>query len=301
VYIDQLVDQCWSIILLYIIILIIVFILLDEVVMSSSQRRIGPYNIGTYGICSSLINGTNLIMTQLINVKLQFNYGFQLFPIIFMLISLLNYNIIYPFFLFDIYISVVIVLLFNTLSIIFLILTAFSGGSKYSILGSIRLVTQLVSFELIYTTLLLILILSYNDVCIIHYWLYGNILFNINWFYIIIYLLLLISILGDCNRTPFDLPEGESEIVAGFITELSSIYFSMILLTEYGNIILLCSLLIILFSCTTISFILYLIIICLIRSSFLRFRYDELMIIAWVIILPFIFILLLILLLILIN
>ena len=47
--------------------------------MSSSQRRIGPYNIGTYGIFSSLINGTNLIMTQLINVKLQFNYGFQLF------------------------------------------------------------------------------------------------------------------------------------------------------------------------------------------------------------------------------
>ena len=86
--------------------------------MSSSQRRIGPYNIGSYGIFSSLINGTNLIMSQLINVKLQFNYGFQLFPIVFMVISLLNYNIIYAYFLFDIYISLIIVLLFNTLSII---------------------------------------------------------------------------------------------------------------------------------------------------------------------------------------
>lgn len=270
-------------------VIIIYFILLDELIMSSSQRRIGPYNIGTYGIFSSLINGTNLIMTQLINVKLQFNYGFQLFPIVFMLISLLNYNIIYPFCLFDIYISLIIVLLFNTLSIIFLILSAFSGSSKYSILGSIRLITQLVSFELIFTTLLLIIIISYNELCIINYWLYGNILFNFNWFYIIIYLLLIITILGDCNRTPFDLPEAESEIVAGFITELSSIYFSIILLSEYGNIIVLCSLLIILFSCTTVSFILYLIIISLIRSSFLRFKYDELMIIAWVIILPFIF------------
>ena len=73
--------------------------------------------------------------------------------------------------------------------------------------------------------------------------------------------MLIITILGDCNRTPFDLPEAESEIVAGFITEFSSIYFSIILLTEYGNIIVLCSLLIILFSCTTISFILYLIIL----------------------------------------
>ena len=69
--------------------------------------------------------------------------------------------------------------------------------------------------------------------------------------------MLIITILGDCNRTPFDLPEAESEIVAGFITEFSSIYFSIILLTEYGNIIVLCSLLIILFSLLFILLIIY--------------------------------------------
>lgn len=268
--------------------------------MSSSQRRIGPYNIGLYGIFSSFINGCNLILCQFIILKVQFNYGFQLFPTLFIIYSLGCYNIVYPFFLIDITLSLILLFLFSTLSIVLLILSAFSGCSKYSLLGCIRLTGQLISFELIWTTLLLIIIWSYDDFSIINYWLYCIIdhliissslcitLYSLL-YYIIIYIIFFISILADCNRTPSDLPEAESELVAGFITEYSSIYFSIILLTEYGNIIVFIWFLMILFSITAFYFIFYLFIVCLIRSSFLRLKYDELMITAWIIILPFIF------------
>ena len=67
--------------------------------MGSAQRRIGPFNLGWYGILSSIINGCNLIITQLIIPKLHFYFGFQLFPIFFFLFSIISYSIIYPFLL----------------------------------------------------------------------------------------------------------------------------------------------------------------------------------------------------------
>ena len=261
--------------------------------MSSSQRRIGPYNIGGYGIFTSIINGCNLILSQFLILKVQFNYGLQSFPVLFILFTLINYCFIYPFFIIDILLSLFIFILLSSLSIVLIIFSAYCSISKYSILGSIRLVTQLISFELIWTTLLLITIYYFNSTVLSIYWFY----FIINYFntiyYLIIILLFFIAILADCNRTPFDLPEAESELVAGFITEYSSIYFSIILLTEYGNILVFISLIIILFNITSIYFILLLVIICLIRSSFSRLKFDELMINAWLIILPSIFILLL--------
>ena len=69
--------------------------------MGCAQRRIGPMNLGVYGFYSSLINGCNLIISQLIVPKLVFYFGFQLFPILFFMMSLLNYVLLYPIFLID--------------------------------------------------------------------------------------------------------------------------------------------------------------------------------------------------------
>jgi NADH:ubiquinone oxidoreductase subunit H len=270
-------------------------ILLDELIMSFSQRRIGPYNIGGYGIFPSLINGCNLILCQFIILKLQFNYGFQSFPILSMLISLANYSIVYPFFLIDITLSLLLLLLSSTLSIVFLILLSFSASSKYSILGCIRIITQLISSELIWTTILLILIWSTNNYCITTYYLYTTAIISISFVlcYFSIIFIFFISILADCNRIPHDLCEAESESVAGYITEYSSIYFSIILLTEYSNIIVFIWLIIVLFSITAIYFIYFLFTVCLIRSSLTRVKFNELMISSWLVILPFISVILL--------
>ena len=78
--------------------------------MGCAQRRIGPFNLGGYGFYSSIINGCNLVITQFIVPKLHFHFGFQSFPIYFFICSLFYYILIYPFFLVDIYISLIIII-----------------------------------------------------------------------------------------------------------------------------------------------------------------------------------------------
>jgi NADH:ubiquinone oxidoreductase subunit H len=135
-------------------------ILLDELIMGNTQRRKGPFNLGAYGILSSIINGFNLIISQFLIPKLYIHYWFQAFPIAFLLFSLAIYNVIFPFLFIDLYLSFILLLLLSGISIILLFLLSYTGLSKYSMLGCIRLISQFVSYELILTTLLLLLICS---------------------------------------------------------------------------------------------------------------------------------------------
>ena len=138
--------------------------------MGSAQRRIGPLNLGWYGILSSIINGCNLIISQLIIPKLHFYFGFQFFPVLFLLFSITSYSIIYPFYLINLMLSLILIIIVSGVSILLLILSAFSGNSKYSMLGCIRIASQLISFELIWTTILLVFIWSFNEVSIAGLW-----------------------------------------------------------------------------------------------------------------------------------
>jgi len=142
------------------------FILLDELIMGSAQRRIGPFNLGWYGILSSIVNGCNLIISQFIVPKYHIYYGFQLFPVVFLILIIINYSIICPFYYVSIMYSIIIITIINGCSILFLVLSSFSGISKYSMLGSIRLVSQCISFELIWTSVIVYFIWSNNEVCI---------------------------------------------------------------------------------------------------------------------------------------
>ena len=287
----------------YLLLITIYFILIDEIVISLSQRRIGPINLGLYGLITTLINGINLSLQQVITIKTQINYGFQLFPILLIIISIINYNWIYPFIIINISLSLLFILLINSISFIFLVLTSLSSNSKYCLLSTIRLVSQLISFELVFTTLLIILIIISNTIqfiCsyfIIYYLLISNWLVIISWsllYYILFNLLLFISILAEFNRVPFDLPEAESELVAGFMTEYSSIYFSILVLIEYAGIIINYWLVINLMNNSVLVIIPVLIVVSLIRTSLTRFKYDELMNITWLIVIPISFIILLI-------
>ena len=99
-------------------------------------------------------------------------------------------------------------------------------------------------------------------------------LFLFNAFFICIFV---ISLLAETNRVPYDLPEAESELVAGFITEYSTIYFSLILLTEYASIISFVFLIIFIFNLYPLSIVFFLCFISLIRSTLNRLKFDELM------------------------
>ena len=145
------------------------FILLDELIIGTSQRRIGPFNLGYYGIYSSIVNGCNLIITQFIIPKYHFYFGFQSFPAMLFILCLTSYSIIYPSHTVNLMLSFVLIIIVSGISILFTILSAFSGNSKYSMLGCIRIISQLISFELIWTTILSFFIWSLNEVIVVGY------------------------------------------------------------------------------------------------------------------------------------
>jgi len=237
---------------LMLLLILVYFILLDELIMGCSQIRVGPFNLGLYGLFSSLINGCNLVISQFI-LPLVHTIGFQSFPVSFFLLSFFNYIMINPFFFVDVYLSLILVILGSSFSIFFIILLAFSGLSKYSMLGCVRLISQLISFELLTSTIVLFFGFSFNDLSIGKYYFiisvhsvlivlccYSLSLVFIYFFSFISFFCLVffsLAVLAETNRVPFDLSESESELVAGFITEYSSVYYSIIVLTEYANII----------------------------------------------------------------
>ncbi len=131
--------------------------------MGCGQRRLGPMNLGWYGILPSTINGCNPIIAQSLVPKVNIQYGYQSFPVLFLLFSLRNHSISSPYQLVDIYLTVPLLIILTGLALVFIIFTPISACSKHSVLGSIRIIPQLISFELIFTTILLLWILSWND------------------------------------------------------------------------------------------------------------------------------------------
>lgn len=128
-------------------------------------------------------------------------------------------------------------------------------------------------YQFNYSTIITVIIV----VLLLFILLYVLILFVHKYYFVI--LNYFIFILSDCNRVPFDLIEAESELIAGFIIDYSSIYFSLILLTEYGNIIILLLLYVMVLFFMNL-FYYYLILVCLIRTSLNRIKFNELMITA---------------------
>jgi len=291
-----------SMVCLMLLLILVYFILLDELIMGCSQIRVGPFNLGLYGLFSSVINGCNLVISQFILPLVLSNntIGFQSFPVCFFLLSFFNYIMINPFFFVDVYLSLILVILVSSFSIFFIILLAFEGLSKYSMLGCFRLISQLISFELLTSTIVLFFGFSFNDLSIgtyyfiidVHSLLWFIYLAFIYFFSFISFFCLVffsLAVLAETNRVPFDLSESESELVAGFITEYSSVYYSIIVLTEYANIIALSLVMIILNSIPDEVLLWLILLISITRSTLLRVKFDELMTNVWIILLPILF------------
>jgi len=281
------------------------FTLAERKVMAAIQRRKGPNVIGIFGLLQPFADGLKLIIKENIFPTKSNMFLFLIAPIFILITSFISW-VVYPFnsysILADIQYSILYSLFISSLSIYGIFLAGFSSNSKYSLLGAIRAISQMISYEISISIIILPIILlsgSFNLITIIYK--------QINIWYIFPLLplsfIFLISILAETNRAPFDLAEAEAELVAGYNIEYSSILFVAFFLGEYSNILLMSGLFVIFFLggwsflfldvlsplLLSIKVVFISFIFIFIRSNLPRYRYDQLMFIGWKIFLPLTF------------
>jgi NADH-ubiquinone oxidoreductase chain 1 len=218
--------------------------------LAAHQRRVGPNTVGYYGVLQPFADALKLIVKETVIPSQSNKVLFYLAPISTLVFSLLGWGII-PFgeglALSDFSLGVLYSFALSSLGVYGVLLAGWSANSKYAFLGSLRSTAAMISYELILSSAILIIILltgSLNFTTIIESQ-------QAVWFIIPllpVFIFYFISILAETSRTPFDLQEAESELVAGFFTEHSSVPFVFFFLGEYSSIVL--------FSCLTSIFFL---------------------------------------------
>lgn len=273
--------------IIYIIIPLILSIMLytlaERKVQAQIQHRIGPNLTGIYGIIQPLIDGLKLLTKEIYIPQNSYILIFCLSPLYSFILSILLWIILI---LIDSYISILLLLAIGGLEIYGILLGGWSSQNKYSLIGSIRTTSQLISYELILSIIYLIIILTIGSFRIYYIYIFPIPLIL---FYFPIYFISLIVILAETNRVPFDLPESESETVAGFFVEHSAIIFALYFLAEYSNMLFLSYFISLLFTSSSLLLFLHLFYFIWIRATLPRFRYDHLIELCWYHLLPIIF------------
>jgi NADH-quinone oxidoreductase subunit H len=271
------------------------------------QKRRGPNVVGPFGLFQSLADALKYIFKEIIIPSSSNKVIFILAPIITMTLALAAWAVI-PFgeslVLSNINVGILYLFAISSLGVYGIIMGGWASNSKYPFLGAIRSAAQMVSYEvsigiIIINVLLCVGSLNLNDIVLAQ----KNIWFVIPLFPM--FVIFFISALAETNRPPFDLPEAEAELVAGYQTEYSGMMYAMFWLGEYANILLMCAMGSILFlggwlsplemypfslipSALWLIFkILFLFVLfALVKATVPRYRYDQLMRLGWKIFLP---------------
>ena len=280
---------------------------LDRRVWAFVQKRRGPNVVGPFGLLQSLADALKYIFKEIIIPASSNKVIFILAPIITMTLALVAWAVI-PFsenlVLADINVGILYLFAISSLGVYGIIMGGWASNSKYPFLGAIRSAAQMVSYEvsigvIIINVLLCVGSLNLNDIVLAQ----KNMWFVLPLFPM--FVIFFISALAETNRPPFDLPEAEAELVAGYQTEYSGMMYAMFWLGEYANILLMCAMGSILFlggwlppiEIEALSFvptpfwlifkILFLFILfALVKAIVPRYRYDQLMKLGWKIFLP---------------
>ena len=280
---------------------------LDRRVWAFVQKRQGPNVVGPFGLLQSLADALKYIFKEIIIPSSSNKVIFILAPIVTMTLALIAWAVI-PFsatqVLADINVGILYLFAVSSLGVYGIIMGGWASNSKYPFLGAIRSAAQMVSYEvsigvIIINVLLCVGSLNLNDIVIAQ----QNMWFIIPLFPM--FVIFFISALAETNRPPFDLPEAEAELVAGYQTEYSGMMYAMFWLGEYANILLMCAMGAILFlggwmspielypftlvpgAIWLILKILFLFILfALVKAIVLRFSYDQLMRLGWKVFLP---------------
>ena len=284
------------------------FTLVERKLIAGIQRRRGPNVVGLYGLLQPLADGLKLLLKETIlpsraNISL-----FLLAPLLSFTLSLIGWAVIpvrenYVFA--DLNVGILYLFAVSSLGVYGIILSGWASNSKYAFLGALRSAAQIISYEVSLGFILITVLL-----CVGSLNLTTIVLAQTQIWYVIplfpMFVIFFISALAETNRHPFDLPEAEAELVAGYNVEYSSMGFALFFLGEYGNMLLICSITTILFLGGWLPIVnvmpfnlipgviwfgmkvcLFVAAFIWARAAYPRYRYDQLIRLGWKIFLPF--------------
>jgi len=280
----------------------------ERKVMGAMQARQGPVTVGPFGLLQPIADGLKLLSKETIIPAGANPIIFLGAPVLTFMLALVAWAVI-PFddgwVLADINVGILYLFAISSMGVYGVIMAGWASNSRYAFLGALRSAAQMVSYEVslglvIITVVLCVGSLNLSDIVQAQ---------ENMWFVVPLlpmFVIFFISTLAETNRSPFDLPEGESELVAGFFVEYSAMTFGLFMLGEYANMIMMCGLTTVLFLGgwlppvpiepftwipgvmwfgLKVAFLLFVFI--WVRSTMPRFRYDQLMRLGWKIFLPF--------------
>jgi NADH-quinone oxidoreductase subunit H len=280
----------------------------ERKVLAAMQLRKGPNVVGPFGLLQPFADALKLLMKETVVPSGANRALFVLAPMLTFMLSMLAWAVIPVndgWAIADINVGILYLFAISSLGVYGIIIAGWASNSKYAFLGALRSAAQMVSYEVsmgfvIVTVLMCVGSLNLTEIVRAQ---------ETVWFFIPLFpmfVIFFISTLAETNRAPFDLPEGESELVAGFFVEYSSMSFALFFLGEYASMILMSALTSILFLggwlppvatepftwipgpvWFALKIALVLFVFIWVRATFPRFRYDQLMRLGWKVFLPF--------------
>nr|YP_010048409.1 NADH dehydrogenase subunit 1 [Mollitrichosiphum tenuicorpus]QPK76762.1 NADH dehydrogenase subunit 1 [Mollitrichosiphum tenuicorpus] len=269
------------------------FTLLERKILGYIQLRKGPNKFLLKGIFQPMGDGLKLFFKEC-NYPNNMNFFFFLFsPMLGMLISVFFW-FIYPYIGLNYLMNFGLIFMFccSSLMVYVFMLISWSSNSNYSVLGMIRFISQMISYEVSMMIIIINLMFLINSFNLNDFFIYQ---INIKFFFFLflLFILLFISFLAEMNRSPFDFSEGESELVSGFNIEFSSFSFIFIFMSEYLSIMFMGMLLFEMFFGLMLNkfylnmfILIFMFLVIWLRGFLPRFRYDKLMYLIWKLILP---------------
>ena len=279
----------------------------ERKVIGAIQLRKGPNVVGPFGLLQPIADGVKLLTKETIFPDNSNKLIFILSPIITFTLALIGWAVIpidYKIVLADINVGVMYIFAVSSLGVYGIIMAGWASNSRYAFLGALRSAAQMISYEVSIGLIIISVLITSGSLNLSEI-----VMKQQNMWYVIphfpMFIIFFISTLAETNRAPFDLPEAEAELVAGYNVEYSSMSFGLFFLGEYGNMILMSSMSTILFLggwlppvdidffqnipgfiwfLIKVTFLLFLFL--WVRATLPRYRYDQLMRLGWKVFLP---------------